>query len=135
MSLKIGELAKATHVSVETIRYYESLKLLNPAFRNESKYRIYSEDSTKRIQFVRNMQALGFSLSEIKELLDLKVQTKSQCKSVQSKVNLKLSEIQGKIAVLKKLESSLIEIQKICESSKSTKEGSCPVLDLMEEGL
>ncbi|EQA45358.1 putative mercuric resistance operon regulatory protein [Leptospira broomii serovar Hurstbridge str. 5399] len=132
MSLKIGELAKATQVSVETIRYYESLKLLNPLFRNESKYRIYSDDSAKRIQFVRNMQALGFRLSEIKELLDLKLETQNQCNSVRSKVNLKLNEIQDKIVVLRKLEGSLIEIQKICESSKATRQG-CPILDFMED--
>ncbi|EQA36956.1 putative mercuric resistance operon regulatory protein [Leptospira inadai serovar Lyme str. 10] len=132
MSLKIGELAKATQVSVETIRYYESLKLLNPPVRNESKYRIYSADSAKRIRFVRNMQALGFRLSEIKELLDLKLETKSQCNKVRSRVNLKLSEIRDKILVLKKLESSLLEIRKICESSKATKQG-CPVLDFMKD--
>lgn len=132
MSLKIGELAKATQVSVETIRYYESLNLLNAPVRNESKYRIYSADSAKRIQFVRNMQALGFRLSEIKELLDLKLESKSQCNKVRSRVNLKLSEIRDKILVLKKLESSLLEIQKICESAKATKQ-ECPVLDFMED--
>jgi DNA-binding transcriptional MerR regulator len=70
-AMKIGELSKATGVKVGTIRFYERKKLLRPACRTPSGYRSYSEQDVNSVKGIRLTQDLGFTLKEIKELLDL----------------------------------------------------------------
>ena len=67
--MKIGELAKIVNTNVETIRYYERIGLLENPTRTPSGYRNYSSDAVTQLQFIQNSQQLGFSLTEIKELL------------------------------------------------------------------
>jgi MerR family Zn(II)-responsive transcriptional regulator of zntA len=69
--MKIGELSKAAGVKVGTIRFYERKKLLKPAGRTPSGYRTYSEQDIQSVKGIRLTQDLGFTLKEIKELLDL----------------------------------------------------------------
>jgi DNA-binding transcriptional MerR regulator len=69
--MRIGELSKQTSVSVGTIRFYERKKLLRPAGRTPSGYRTYSEQDVQSVKGIRLTQDLGFTLKEIKELLDL----------------------------------------------------------------
>ncbi len=69
--MKIGELSKATGVKIGTIRFYERKKLLRPAGRTPSGYRTYSEQDVNSLKGIRLTQDLGFTLKEIKELLDL----------------------------------------------------------------
>ena len=68
-SLSIGALAKRSGVGVETVRFYERRGLVRRPSRPRAGYRAYPEDAIGRIRFIRNAQALGFSLQEIKELL------------------------------------------------------------------
>jgi DNA-binding transcriptional MerR regulator len=70
-AMKIGELSKATGVQVGTIRFYERKKLLRPAGRMPSGYRTYSQQDVNSVKGIRLTQDLGFTLKEIKELLDL----------------------------------------------------------------
>ncbi|MFQ5798975.1 MAG: MerR family transcriptional regulator, partial [Bacteroidota bacterium] len=70
-SLTIGQLAKATHVGVETVRYYERRGLLPKPPRRESGYRQFPVDAIRRIRFIKRAQNLGFSLREISRLLAL----------------------------------------------------------------
>ena len=69
----IGHLAKAVGVNIQTVRYYERLKLLSPSVRRPSGYRVYGENEERRLRFIRNAQSLGFTLHEIEELLNLRV--------------------------------------------------------------
>ena len=80
-SLSIGKVARRAGIGVETIRFYEREGLLAPPARKASGYRIYSEQVLSRIQFIRHAKDLGFSLREIKELLQLKENT-SPCDDV-----------------------------------------------------
>jgi DNA-binding transcriptional MerR regulator len=63
--LKIGQLAKQVGVNIETIRYYERLNLLGPTSRLPSGYRLYNSEAQRRLRFIKNAQALGFTLHEI----------------------------------------------------------------------
>ena len=63
--MKIGQLAKASGVKTDTVRYYETLKLIEPAGRTRSGYRVYNEAAVDRINFIRRSKSLGFKLSEI----------------------------------------------------------------------
>ena len=77
--MRIGELSKITEISIDTIRYYEKMGLLNPIDRTESGYRIYDHDGKRRLQFIRRAQSLGFTLDEIKELLGLHEKPDADC--------------------------------------------------------
>jgi DNA-binding transcriptional MerR regulator len=70
--LKIGELAKHTHVAVGTLRYYEGLGLIQPVQRSSSGYRYYSAESIQQVWFIKKAQVLGFSLSEIQKIVGAK---------------------------------------------------------------
>ena len=63
----IGQLAKAVGVNIQTVRYYERLRLLGPSARRPSGYRIYGEDEERRLRFIKSAQALGLTLQEIAE--------------------------------------------------------------------
>lgn len=90
----IGQLAKAVGVNIQTVRYYERLRLLGPSARRPSGYRIYGKDEEWRFRFIRNPQALGFTLHEIEELLDLRVSSKDRCSDVQRKAVAKLRHVE-----------------------------------------
>ena len=66
-----GELAKQCGVNIETLRFYEQRGLLPKPLRSSSNYRLYPHDSVRRVRFIKGAQELGFTLKEIKELLDV----------------------------------------------------------------
>ncbi|MBI4000844.1 MAG: heavy metal-responsive transcriptional regulator, partial [Nitrospira defluvii] len=92
--LTIGQLAKAVGVNIQTVRYYERLKLLNPSARRPSGYRVYGEDEERRLRFIKNAQALGFTLQEIAELLTLSVTSTARCGDVQRRAQAKLTHVE-----------------------------------------
>ena len=83
-ALKIGELARAADVGVETIRYYERRGLLTRPPRRASGYRQYPPQAVNRVRFIRRAQALGFTLREIEELLALRVDDERSCADVRA---------------------------------------------------
>ena len=84
--LTIGQLARIVGVNVQTVRYYERLNLLAPSARRPSGYRLYSHEEERRLRFIKNAQALGFTLREIAELLALRVGSTARCGDVQKKL-------------------------------------------------
>ena len=75
-TMRIGAVAPRADVNIQTVRYYERRGLLPKPPRTESNYRLYSEDSVRRVRFVKRAQELGFSLKEIKELLALRINSR-----------------------------------------------------------
>ena len=75
--LKIGELAKQTGVTRDTLRFYEKHDLVTPSSRNEAGYRLYSADDVQRVHFILSAKKVGFTLKEIHQLLSLEI-TKDQ---------------------------------------------------------
>ena len=73
-TLTIGKLARASHVKIDTIRYYERQGLVSPEARTEAGYRLYNLESLRRVKFIRKAQGLGFSLTEIAQLLHFGVE-------------------------------------------------------------
>lgn len=69
--MKIGELSKATSTNIETVRYYERIGLLPAPDRTAANYRSYGEPHRERLAFVRHSRELGFTIQEIRSLLDL----------------------------------------------------------------
>ena len=125
--LSIGELAKKTNVNIETIRYYERRGLLPEPPRNESGHRQYPPEALKRTDFIKRCQVLGFSLKEIKEILDLRITPNSTCADMKSRVSEKLTEVDRKIHELIHIRDALNRLVKKCTGKGPI--GSCPVLE------
>jgi DNA-binding transcriptional MerR regulator len=128
--MNIGSLAKEAQVNVQTLRYYERLGILKPVQRRDSGYRVYDADSLQRVRFIKRAQDLGFSLSEIKDLLSLNISSAGSRTRARAKAKIKLAEIREKIAYLKKLESTLKQLVADCECGNS--DDPCPILKKME---
>jgi DNA-binding transcriptional MerR regulator len=95
--LKIGELADQSEVAVGTIRYYESLGLLEPVQRSQSGYRYYTFDTIGRVQFIKKAQFLQFSLAEIQQILGVRRQGDPACPLVRDLLSQKIIELKEHI--------------------------------------
>ena len=91
--------SQCANVNLATIRYYERRGLIPEPPRRPSGYRVYSEASVARIQFIKSAQDLGFSLKEIKELLALRVDPNTTCADVKRQGEAKLAQIAEKICI------------------------------------
>ncbi len=105
--LRIGELAEQTDVAVGTIRYYETLGLLEPARRSESGYRYYSFEAIKRVQFIKKAQSLQFSLSEIQQILGVRRQGNPACPLVRNLLTQKIAELEEQLHRIETLKAEL----------------------------
>lgn len=126
----IGDLAKNAQVNIQTIRFYERQGILKPDARLESGYRLYTKETLKKLVFIRQAKQLGFSLSEIKELLGLRIKSPEARGKVRAKAETKLREVRAKISGLKALERTLNSLIQDCERGVSL---CCPILDRMEK--
>ena len=113
-SLTISKLASACDVKTDTIRHYERKNLLTPENRSESGYRLYSLESVKRLRFIRRAQTLGFTLQEIKALLELSEAPENDCSDVQLTARNKIIEIETKIADLNEMKKALEKLATFC---------------------
>ncbi|MBS0152723.1 MAG: heavy metal-responsive transcriptional regulator [Nitrospira sp.] len=130
IELKIGQLAKQVGVNIETIRYYERLNLLAPMSRLPSGYRLYNRDSQRRLRFIKNAQALGFTLHEIEELLDLRASSKARCGDIQRKAETKLKHVEAKVSDLQALARALRGLIRTCRAGRPS--DHCPILASLE---
>jgi len=130
-SMTIGRLAKATGVGVETIRFYEREGLIQkPSRQVGSGYRKYDHVSARRLEFIRRSKDLGFSLKEIRELLNLRARSKGKCGSVKVKAKEKISDVEHKIADLMAIKATLEKLVSTCNDESPTSE--CPILDALD---
>lgn len=131
MSLSIGQLATAGEVNVETIRYYERRGLFPPARRTAAGYRQYDGDAVARLRFIKRAQALGFSLTEIRELLALRVRHGAACEPIERRTRRKVELVRRKIADLQRIEHTLERLASACAARCPTDE--CPILEALED--
>ena len=125
--LSIGELARQANVNIETIRYYERRGLISEPPRNKSGHRQYSREAVRRTDFIKRCQALGFSLKEIEEILELRITSESTCADMKSRVNEKLIDVDKKINELTRIRDALSHLQKKCTGKGPI--GNCPILE------
>ena len=128
--MTIGQLAERSGVGVETVRFYERRGLLPRPPRPGEGFRQYSAEAVARIVFIRRAKQLGFSLREIKELLQLRVRSTSNCGSVKRRAESKLTDIEAKIADLRRMKRSLGKLVAACDQREATDE--CPVLEALD---
>ena len=126
-SLYFGLVTKQIGVNSATVRYYEKIGLLPEPPRSNAGYRIFSEESINRIRFIKQAQELGFSLKEIKELLDLRVTPKATTSDVRKRATEKIADIGDKIKRLRGMKNSLEVLVESCCNEASASE--CPILE------
>lgn len=127
--LLIGELAERTGVSAATIRYYEGLGLLRPPARSTAGYRRYSGEAIEELTFIRKAQALGFSLEEIAEVLNLTRAGRTPCERVLSLAQQHLAAVDERIRQLQTFREQLAtEVEKWDGKTSPTCEGLCQII-------
>jgi Hg(II)-responsive transcriptional regulator len=124
----VGQLAGEAGINVETIRYYEKLKLLPKPKRKESRYRIYNETDLKRLLFIKRAKELGFTLKEIKELMELKIDSEAKCGDVKHLTEHKLKDVDDRIRDLKTIKSVLVKLINQCVNEEVSSD-ECPILE------
>ena len=124
----IGTLSKRTGCNVETIRYYERVGLLRLPGRTPGGYRLYGIEHLKRLTFIRRARALGFSIDEVRRLLNLSDHHKRPCAEARSVAATHLEDIRAKIAGLKAMERVLKETVARCGDSKGS---HCPLIEAL----
>jgi MerR family transcriptional regulator, copper efflux regulator len=123
----IGQVARQSGVSVETIRYYEKEGLLEEPERKESGYRQYKGEAVVRLSFIQQAKELGFSLKEIGELLSIKSDAK--CNAVKQLAQDKLDDVEGKIKMLQRMRKSLKKLINVCPGQAPIND--CPILEAL----
>jgi MerR family mercuric resistance operon transcriptional regulator len=127
--MPIGELSRLTGVHIETIRYYERIKMLQAPPRTEGGHRVYGPTETRVLAFIRRARELGFSLDEIRALRDLGGPGNASCADVRKVATRHLDDIRAKIGDLKKLERLLAKTIARCSGNRVP---DCPVLDILD---
>ena len=129
-TMRIGEFARKAGVNVQTVRYYERRGLLPEPERRESGYREYSPDCLERLQFIRRSQELGFTLSEIEELLALRTDPHTTAADGKARAEAKVADIEAKIQDLRQIQHALEHLAGQCRGGRGPT-GDCPLLAAM----
>ena len=133
LEMKISELADICNVNKETIRYYERQSLIVQPYRNHSGYRIYGTATVKRINFIKKMQYLGFSLSEIHKLLGVVDKDSDRCKDMYQFVSEKQQDVEKKINDLQHIQKVLNELKDCCPNERDLY--ACPMIEHVIEDV
>nr|WP_281721459.1 MerR family DNA-binding protein [Nitrosomonas nitrosa] len=125
--LTTGKLAKASGVKLETVRFYERQGLLPKPARTSAGYRCFSPVAVQRIQFIKRAQVLGFTLTEIKELLALSSAAGVSCGTVRESANAKIKDIEDRIRSLQSMRRALGRLARTCSGEGPI--SKCPILE------
>lgn len=126
---RISEFAEKSSVNKETIRCYERVGLLNEPLRTNAGYRMFSEEGIIRIKFIKRMQDLGFTLTEISKLLGVVDKDGERRIDMYNFVVNKIEEVQKKIRDLKRIEKILFNLKESCPDEKSMYD--CPIIETL----
>ena len=112
--MKIGELAKRSGCSIQTVRYYEKEGLIPVPARTDGNFRLYNTATLERLSFIKNCRALGLTLSDVKHLLLLQYSPDTRCESVNEMIDVHLQIVETRIADLQNLLRDLKRIRHKC---------------------
>ena len=129
--MRIGQVAKRANVNVQTVRYYERKGLVEPEARTDAGYRAYNEGSVRRIWFIKHAQEIGFSLREIKELLELRTDPHMTCADVKVLAEGKADEVAARISQLKDIRRALHRLIDHCDGDVPVRE--CAIIEALDE--
>lgn len=131
--MRISELARATGVSAEALRFYEQEQLLSPPRRSPANYRLYGPEHLAQVRFIRHCRSLAISIEEIRQLLALRATPGQSCLSVNSLLDAKLAQVEQRIHELEHLRAELQELRSRCGSPVSA--AACGILQGLSEAV
>jgi DNA-binding transcriptional MerR regulator len=126
--VRIGDLARETDTRVETIRWYEKAGLLPQPARSSGNYRVYGQAELGRLSFIRRARDLGFSLDQVRALLELASNKEGACDSVHENARTHIAAIDRKITDLSALRQELSKMSAACERGRVAE---CRILDVL----
>jgi len=124
--MRIGELASATGVEVETIRYYEREGLLAPPTRRANGYRAYGKSQLERLAFIRHCRALDIPLAEVRRLLEFLEHPAKDCRDIDRLIDEQLARVRARLESMRALERQLAQLRERCDAKHPTPE--CGIL-------
>jgi DNA-binding transcriptional MerR regulator len=128
--MQIGTVAKRIGLSVDAIRFYERSALLPVAPRTNGGFRRYGNSDVETLLFIRRVQALGFTLDEIRELLEMRQNKLRACGTVRRRLKQKLECVRVKLGDLEKLEHELGSALRSCDRELRKRAAHCPILEI-----
>jgi DNA-binding transcriptional MerR regulator len=128
-TLRIGAVAKASEVPIQTLRYYERLGLVRPSARTAGGFRVYGSDVVTRVLFIRRAQDIGFTLAEIRELLVMRVRPGRSCAAVRVAADATRGRVRGRLRDLRRIDDVLTRLLRACDTLEETAE--CPILEAL----
>lgn len=132
--LTIGKVAERSQVTADSIRYYEREGLIKPAKKSGSGYRLYTEEAIRRIEFIKQAQECGFSLADIRELLELRSTDSACCDDIYRVSLEKKLQLEHKIKALNTMSQALTRLIDMCSHDRKSLD-ECPILGALEAGL
>ena len=133
---RIGEIAKRTGVSVETLRYYEKRRLLNAPARTEGGFRVYSAAAVHQVKFIKQAQSLGLTLDDIQQLTagQLRRDHVPSCRRVRDLLTRRIEDIDSRIKELREFRRTLHEHLVACDRAlAAAAEPACPTMEALDE--
>jgi MerR family mercuric resistance operon transcriptional regulator len=118
----ISQMAKAANVPTTTVRYYERIGLLHPEDRSHGNYRLYSDDSLRKVKFIRAAQAIGLTLDDVKALLGVPDSSAASCRIVQPLIEERLAEVGQRLKDLRHVQHVL---KSALEKCRGTERADC----------
>jgi DNA-binding transcriptional MerR regulator len=129
-TLRIGELATRSGLTPDALRYYERFGLMPRARRTAGGYRVYPVDATERIQFIKQAQANGLTLTEIRELLGFRDRGgRNRCHQVEQLLTRKIADLDAKLVQLQEFKRTLQAYRRECEEAQRQMTDECPVVE------
>ncbi len=125
-AMKIGEVARRSGTGIETIRFYEREGLPPPPQRRPSGYRQYDGATVGRLDYIRRAKELGFTLAEIRELLELSFAAHAGCDHIRQRAEAKIADIETRIRSLQQMKRALGKIVERCRKKNAAQD--CPLV-------
>lgn len=130
-AIAIGALSRTCGCNIETIRYYERIALM-PRAERRGRYRVYAETDVARLRFIKRARGLGFSIDEIRTLLELSTSdaatSRNSCSNARQLASTNLSSVRSRLDDLKRMEAALSAAIAACDRDAFT---GCPILDAL----
>lgn len=124
--MKIGELAKLTGCSVQTIRYYEKENLLKSQARSEGNFRLYDTSAVEQLLFIKHCRSLDLALSEVRQLIELNQSPGTHCDDVNNMIDDHIEQVEQRMAELERLRQHLTALRDSCSTKRTVEE--CGIL-------
>jgi DNA-binding transcriptional MerR regulator len=126
----ISEIAKKSHLTTDTVRFYEKKGFITPNFRANNQYRYFDDEALKRLIFIKRCRDLDMSLKEIETLIELEQNPEQNCTAVDNIIDQHLQDITSKIKELAAFKTQLTELRNSCNTPTTV--DHCQILKTLE---